>query len=95
MHLSERIPFKTWANPQAHNQELKRANLYENDMVSTYRDLNRSGASQNKKTGVQEYPKDRWSLFLGTCPPAENHDMQEKIPGEVIFARTQAGPVFV
>ena len=38
-------PFKTSANPQPHNQNLNRANRYENETVSTYRDLNCSGAS--------------------------------------------------
>ena len=33
MRLSEEIPYKTCANPQAHNQKLNRANLYENAMV--------------------------------------------------------------
>ena len=45
MRLSEGNPFKTCANPEAHNQKLSRANLYENEMVKTYRDLNCSGAS--------------------------------------------------
>ena len=38
-------PLKTRANPQAHNQKVSRANVYENEMVETYRDLNCSGAS--------------------------------------------------
>ena len=33
MSLSEGIPFKTCANPQARNREINRANLYENEMV--------------------------------------------------------------
>ena len=45
MRLSEGNPFKTCANPQAHNVFLSRANRYENKMVYTYRDLNCSGAS--------------------------------------------------
>ena len=49
MRLSEGNPFKTCANPQAHNQKLNRANRYENEMVYTYRDLNCSGASPIKK----------------------------------------------
>ena len=40
-----RIPFKTCAISPARNQKLNRANLYENEMVWTYRDLNCSGAS--------------------------------------------------
>ena len=40
-----REPFKTCVNPQAHNQKLSRANRYENQMVSTCRDLDCSGAS--------------------------------------------------
>ena len=45
MRLSEEIPSKTCADPQAHNQNLNRANLYESEMVQTYRDLNCSGPS--------------------------------------------------
>ena len=45
MRLSERIPFKTCANPQARNQNINRANAYENRMVQADRDLNCSGAS--------------------------------------------------
>ena len=45
MRLSEGNLFKPCANPQAHNQELRRANRYENEMVQTYRDLNCSRAS--------------------------------------------------
>ena len=33
MRLSEEIPFKTCANPQAHYQKLNLANRYENEMV--------------------------------------------------------------
>ena len=33
MHLSEGIPFKTFANIQAHDQNIKQANAYENEMV--------------------------------------------------------------
>ena len=33
MHLSEGIPFKTDANLQTRDQTIKRANLYENEMV--------------------------------------------------------------
>ena len=33
MRLSEGIPYKTCANPQAFNQKLYRADLYENEMV--------------------------------------------------------------
>ena len=33
MHLSEGIPLKTSANPQACGQNINRANLYENEMV--------------------------------------------------------------
>ena len=44
MHLSEGIPFKTCANLQVRDQNIHRANAYENEMVLlTYRDLNRSG----------------------------------------------------
>ena len=32
MRLSEGIPFKTCANPPARNQNINRANLYENEM---------------------------------------------------------------
>ena len=45
MHLSGEITYKTCADPQAHYQKLSQANLYENDMVSTYCDVNCSGAS--------------------------------------------------
>ena len=45
MRLSEGNPFKIRANPQAHNQTLSRANVYENEMVETYHDSNCSGAS--------------------------------------------------
>ena len=46
MHLSEGNPFKTCANPLALNQRLNQENLYENEMIETYRDLNSSeGAS--------------------------------------------------
>ena len=45
MRLSGGNPFKTSANPQAHNQKLNRANRYENKMVEAYRDLKCSGAS--------------------------------------------------
>ena len=40
MRLSEGNPFKTCTNPQAHNQKLSRANVYGNEVVKTYRDLN-------------------------------------------------------
>ena len=33
MRLSEEIPYKACASPQAHNQKLNRANLYENKML--------------------------------------------------------------
>ena len=33
MRLSEGIPFKTCANPQARDQNINQANLYENEMV--------------------------------------------------------------
>ena len=45
MRLSEGIPFKFGANPPARDQNIIRAFLYENEMVSTYRDLDCSGAS--------------------------------------------------
>ena len=45
MRLPKRIPFKTCANPQARGQNIDRANVNENKMVQTYRDLNCSGAS--------------------------------------------------
>ena len=41
MRLSEGNPFKTCASPQAHDQKINRANLYENEIVKTYRDLKR------------------------------------------------------
>ena len=44
MRLSEGIPLKACANPQARGQNINRANLYENKMVQTDRDLNCSGA---------------------------------------------------
>ena len=43
--LCEGIPFETGGNPQARGQNFNRANVYENEMVQTYRDLNCSGAS--------------------------------------------------
>ena len=45
MRLSEGNPFKTCANPQAHNLLLSRANRYANGMVWACRDLGCSGAS--------------------------------------------------
>ena len=45
MCLSEGNPFKTCGNPHARDQEISRANVYENEMVETYRGLNCSGAS--------------------------------------------------
>ena len=45
MRLSEGIPCKTCANPQASGQNTNRANVCENQMVLTYRDLNCSAAS--------------------------------------------------
>ena len=33
MLLSDGIPSKTRANPQAHDQDINGANLYENEMV--------------------------------------------------------------
>ena len=45
MPLSAGNLFKTCENPQARNQQLSRANVCENEMVLTYRDLNCSGAS--------------------------------------------------
>ena len=33
MRLSEGNPFKTYVNPQAHNEKLNRANRYEKEMV--------------------------------------------------------------
>ena len=62
MRLSEGNPFKTCANPQAHNQKLVRANVYENEMVWTYRDLNRSGASPT--FGGLGTPKNLLRLFF-------------------------------
>ena len=47
MRLSEAIPFKTFANPQARDQNIKRGNLYENEMVETYRDLSCAEESPN------------------------------------------------
>ena len=45
MRLSEGNPLKICTNPHARDQELNRANLYENEMVQIYRDLNCSGES--------------------------------------------------
>ena len=45
MRLSEGISFKTCAKPRARGQIINRANLYESELVETYRDLNCSGAS--------------------------------------------------
>ena len=50
MRLSEGISFKTCAITQARDQNVNRANLYENEMVSTYGDLNRPGASPSSAT---------------------------------------------
>ena len=36
MRLSEGNPFQTCANPQARDQNIDRANVYENEMVLTY-----------------------------------------------------------
>ena len=47
MRLSQGVPFKTCANPPASDQNINRANLYENEMVQTYRDLNCAGESPN------------------------------------------------
>ena len=50
MRLSDfRDPFKTSAIPRARDQNINRANLYENEMVKTYRDCNCSGASPNRE----------------------------------------------
>ena len=59
MGLSEGIPFKTCANPQARDQNMKRANLCENEMVQTYRDLNCSGASPIEKSAKQKRDRGR------------------------------------
>ena len=56
MRLSEANPFKACANPQAHSQKLSRANVYENEMVQTNRDLNRSGASPNMSSWRKWFP---------------------------------------
>ena len=45
MRLPEGNPFKTCGNPHACDQKINRANVYENEMVKTYRDLNCSGAA--------------------------------------------------
>ena len=45
MRLSEGNLFKTCGNPHARDAKINRANVYENEMVLTYRDLNCSGAS--------------------------------------------------
>ena len=67
MRLSEGNPFKTCANPQAHNQKLSQANVYENEMVETYRDLNCSGASRKRNL------KNTWDfLTLRTLKTLEN-----------------------
>ena len=38
MCSSEEIPYQSCANPDARNQNINRANLHENEMVSTYCD---------------------------------------------------------
>ena len=48
MGLSEGKPFKTGANPHTRDQNINRANVCENKMVQTHRDLNCSGASPKK-----------------------------------------------
>ena len=53
MRPSEGNLFKTCANPQAHNQKLRRANRYESEMVLTYRDLNCSGASPTSGSALE------------------------------------------
>ena len=70
MSLYEGNPFKTCANPQAHDQNVTRANLYENEMVLTYRDLNCSGASPKFPPGnppqhsefPRQFPKQCWGI---------------------------------
>ena len=52
MRLSEGNPFKSCAKPPARDQNINRANLYENEMVETYRDLNCSGASPKKNAEI-------------------------------------------
>ena len=51
MCLSEEIPYESRANPHARDQMIKRANLYEHEMVETYCGLNRSGASPSVVLG--------------------------------------------
>ena len=50
MGLSEGIPFKTCANPQACNRNINWANVYESEMGQTDRDVNYSGASPTSST---------------------------------------------
>ena len=54
MRLSEGITFKSYVNPQARDQNINQANLYENEMGLKNRDLNCSGASPNVKNASQK-----------------------------------------
>ena len=45
MRLSEGVPLKTCDNPEARDQNINRANVYENERVETSRNSNCSGAS--------------------------------------------------
>ena len=61
MCLSEEIPHESWATPHAHAQNIKRANVYDNEMVLTYCDLNHSGASL--KSAVHLWSRLRRGVF--------------------------------
>ena len=70
-----RKPFKTCANPQAHNQKLSRANRYENEMfkrIAMYH--SNQGAREGGRTlrkGVSLPSKRLLSTFYNT-PPSKN-----------------------
>ena len=49
MRLREGNPFKTCGNPHARDQKINQANVYENEMVETHRDLNCSGTSLSER----------------------------------------------
>ena len=63
MRLSEGIPFKTCANPRARDQNIKRANVYENGMVETYHD------SSCSRAGKKEYTPPPWHPFFHGLSP--------------------------
>ena len=67
-------PFTTCANPHACDQKINRANLYENDLVSIYRDLNCSGASP-KKPSAEQHGRPLSPVF---------HDWETKLHGPVV-----------